>query len=140
MTDYRWRQKAKQLLFDYPDNIRALKLAENDIIFGRTHDTDHRYRRGGVSNPTQTKGLLMGGEHLVRLRRDTEVVAHLIASLNTNRRIDQQQLRMLQLVYFKSSHCLYGAATALQVSERTIKRWNGKMLEYIAHEMGWLSA
>lgn len=139
MTDYRWRQKAKQLLYEYPNNVQQLKLHESDIIFGRTHDYDHRYRRGGIANPTQAKGLLLDDAHLARLKRDAGAVERLINLLSTSRRIDQLQLQLLQMVYFKGSHCLYGAAVALQVGERTVKRWNGRLLEWLAREMGWLA-
>jgi RinA family phage transcriptional activator len=138
MTDYRWRQKAKQLLFEYPNNLRQLKLYENDVIYGRTYDFDNRYRRGGISNPTQAKSLLLDNEHINRLRRDIGAVERLINSLATNRRIDKQQLRLLKLVYFQGSFCLYGVAVELHTSERTVKRWNRHILECIAKEMGWL--
>lgn len=140
MTDYRWRQKAKQLLYEYPNNMRQLKMHEHDIIFSSGQGHDLGARRSGVSDPTQVKSLLLDDADLARLKRDARAVERLIAKLSTSRRIDKLQMQLLHMVYFKGSHCLYGAAVALQVGERTVKRWNSRLLEFLAQDMGWLES
>lgn len=138
MIDPRWRKNAKELLFNYTTNKRALREAEQDVIYGVTRERDQRYRRGGVRNPTLVKAELLDSAALNQLRREIAAVEALLRHLQTERRIDAQQRRMLEMVYFRGSHCLYGAAVALEIGERTAKRWNTRALEFVARQMGWL--
>ena len=138
MTDARWRRKAKDLLFDYTAKKRRLRQAEQDVIYGTTRERDHRYRRGGVPNPTLVKAELLDSPELNQMRREIAAVEGLLQELQTERRIDQKQRTLLELVYIRNSHCLYGAAALLEISERTAKRWNTRALENLARRMGWL--
>ena len=42
------------------------------------------------------------------------------------------RLRLIELVYWKRSHNLYGAAMRVHISEATAKRYNGEFLRAIA--------
>ena len=66
-------------------------------------------------------------------RRELEAVRHAVDEtmrMNSGRtRID-----MVELVYWRQSHTLNGAAIKLHISERTAKRWNGEFIKNVAAE------
>lgn len=139
MTDIRWRRNAKELLFNYPSNRQLLAQSEREIICGQTPSRDHQYRRGGVSNPTLMKAQQLDSPELNRLRREIRAVEQLLSSLQTGRRIDRDRRQLLDMVYFSGRYSLFHAGVALEISDRTAKRWNNQALEYVARQMGWLS-
>ena len=49
----------------------------------------------------------------------------------------ETQRLLLEMVYFRRSHSLYGAAAYLGIPERTAHRWNAKMLYALAEELGY---
>ena len=138
MTDYNWRRKAKELLFNYTTTRLLIAQQEGDVIYGSSCERDHCYRRGGVSNPTLMKAQRLDNPQLQRQRREVAAVQALLKQLNSQRRIDQARLKLLQMVYFRGTHSLLGAAAMLGISERTAKRWNTQALELVARHMGWL--
>ena len=47
----------------------------------------------------------------------------------------QQRIRLIERVYFRRSHTLYGAAQEVPVSEITAKRWNGQFVRLVAEKL-----
>lgn len=47
----------------------------------------------------------------------------------------QQRIRLIERVYFRRSHTLYGAAQEVPVSERTAKRWNAGFIKLVAEKL-----
>ncbi len=137
MTDYNWRRKAKEVLYNYTTNLLLIAQLEKDVIYGQPCERDHRYRRGGISNPTMMKAQRLDSKRLNCLRREVAAVDKLLDSLRTERRIDAKRRALLELVYFRGSHSLLGASVRLEVSERTAKRWNTQAVEFVARELGW---
>ena len=139
VVDYRWRKKAKELLYNYTTNKSMLKALEQDIIYGSTPQRDHCYRRGGVSNPTLMKATQLDSDNINRIKQEIEAVDQFVQQLSSSqRRIDRKCLQMLNMVYFRSSHSLLYTAIELGISDSTIKRWNTRALESVARHMGWI--
>ena len=138
-ADPRWRAKARELLYNYTTNRLALHRYEEEVILGRGPERDHRYRRGGVSNPTQGKALRLDTAERRRMQAQVQAVDRLIAALKADgRRHRLRSLALLDLVYLRHTHSLFYAAVELEISERTVKRMNSELLSFVAREMGWL--
>ena len=57
----------------------------------------------------------------------------------TRRRRDgEERLRLIELVFWKESHTLAGAALCCHVSERTARRWHGEFIRLAALCFGLL--
>lgn len=139
MTVYNWRRKAKDLLYFYPETKKLLAEGEYDIItrFGR--HTDRRYEKGGISDPTAMKMLLMEEDaSLKELRKEAEAVERLLRVLDTGRRPDRMKMKLVQHVYLKRDMTLLRYSMEVSVSDRTVKRWNDQLLRILAVYMGWL--
>ena len=46
-----------------------------------------------------------------------------------------QRMELIDRVYWKRSHTLYGAAMCVPVSEATAKRWNGTFVRLVAEKL-----
>lgn len=55
----------------------------------------------------------------------------------SRRRDGDEILRLIDLVHFRRSHTLYGAAVALNMSEITAKRKNGDFIRLVAKKLGY---
>ena len=138
-TDPRWRSRARELLYNYTTYRELLRRGEEEVILGQGRARDHRYRRGGVANPTQAKALLLDSAERRRMLAQVRAVDRLIAALKADgRRHRLYALRLLALVYLRHSHSLFYASLELEISERTAKRMNSELLSFVAREMGWL--
>ncbi len=138
MSKLNWRRMAKDLLYNHPAHLKQIKYGELDIILGSGKRRDNRYRHGGLADPTALTAMALGDQSREWLKKQAAAGEKLVAHLNTGRRPDRNKLLLLQMVYFRFTHSLLGAAAILGISERTAKRWNGEMLEFVAREMGWL--
>ena len=138
--DPRWRARAREVLYNYTTTRELLKKGEEEIIHGHGQPRDHRYRRFGVSNPTQIKALLLDTAERRKMLAQVRAVERLIMALRTDgRRHRIKALQLLDLVYIRHTHSVYYASLALDVSERTAKRLNSVLLSFVAREMGWLT-
>ena len=138
-ADPRWRSRAREVLYNYTTYRELLKKGEEEVILGQGRSRDHRYRRGGVSNPTQAKALLLDSPERRRMLERVRAVERLAAALlKDGRRHRLRALRLLDLVYVKHTHSLFYASLELDMSERTAKRMNSVLLSFIARELGWL--
>ena len=138
--DPRWRARAREALYNYTTTKELLKKGEEDIIYSHGQPRDHRYRRGGVNNPTQIKALLLDTAERRRMLAQVRAVERLIAALKRDgRRHRVKALQLLYLVYIRHTHSLYYASLAMDLSERTAKRMNSALLSFVAREMGWLT-
>ncbi len=138
MPAINWRKGAKEVLYLYPETCRLLRRQENDILLGSKNYPDQRYRRGGLVDSTGTKAILLQKEEILRLTQEKRAVEALLEFLDSDRRIDQLRRELLMMVYLRDRVSLIHAAIALEVSDRTAKRWNDQLLRFVALEMGWL--
>lgn len=139
-ADPRWRSKAREVLYNYTSDLELLRRGENEVILSQGRHRDHRYRRGGVGNPTQGKALQLDSPERREMLAETRAVERLTAALRADgRRHRLYALRLLDLVYIRHSHSLFYASLELDISERTAKRMNSELLSFVAREMGWLT-
>lgn len=68
-----------------------------------------------------------------KARGDKAIVAAVERALKQQRRYynAEARLRMIELVYFKRTHTLYGAALQVEYSPETIKKWNQELLSAV---------
>ena len=137
MSNIAWRRRAKNVLYGYYADIRYLKALEKDLIYAQGPHRDGR-NRGRIADPTAVKSMLMEEGRLGELRREQKAVEKLLSELEKNRRDCRYKRGLLEMVYFRRSHSLYGAAAYLGIPERTAHRWNARMLQYLARELGYL--
>lgn len=132
-----WRRETKNALYCYEENRRRMKALENDLIWSQGRHRDQKYH-GGISDPTAVKSVLMTQGELGHLHKQVRAVEKLLASLNDERRDNRYKLALLQMVYLRRSHTLYGAAAYLGIPERTAHRWISRMLIQLAEYLGFL--
>lgn len=136
MANIAWRKDAKNILYNYPANQRYLRQLERELIYAQAPRREVR-RRGGMADPTAFKGIQLDQGELGQLRRQQEAVERLLERLDAARRDAKYKRLLLEMVYFRRSHSLYGAAAYLGIPERTAHRWNAKMLYALAEELGY---
>lgn len=136
MSNITWRREAKNTLYNYYENRRRLKQLEADIIYAQAPHRDFR-NRGGASDPTAVKTLLLDKGESGRIKREITAVEQLLQELNSSRRDAKYKRLLLEMVYFRRSNSLYGAAAYLGLAERTAHRWNAKMLRRLAELLGY---
>ena len=136
MTNISWRRDAKNILYNYPENLRYLKSLEQDLIFAQSPHREVR-RRGGISDPTAVKGMMLDKGEIKALKEQLAAVGRLLERLDSARRDAKYKRLLLEMVYFRRSHSLYGAAAYLGIPERTAHRWNAKILHALAEELGY---
>lgn len=57
----------------------------------------------------------------------------------SRRRDGDEIIRLVDLVHFRRSHTLYGAAMVLNMSEITAKRKNGDFIKLVAKKLGYMT-
>jgi len=64
---------------------------------------------------------------------DRAIVGAVERALKAQRRYynAEARLRMIDMVYFRRTHTLYGAAVAVEYSIETIKKWNLELLSAV---------
>jgi len=129
-----WRRDAKNVLYSYYATLRYIKQMEEDLIWSQSARKDQKYH-GGISDPTAVKILHMEKGELGRLKREAAAVKKVLGALNTERRDSRYKLALVEMVYLRRSHTLFGAAAYLGIPERTAHRWISKILEQLAEEL-----
>ena len=49
-----------------------------------------------------------------------------------------ERIRLIDMVFFKKTHMVYGAADKIHISESTAKRWISEFVYLVAQKMGYL--
>ena len=132
-----WRRDAKNVLYSYYPNLRRIKEVRDELIQGQSPRRDQRYH-GGISDPTAVKTMKLESGEAGCLQREIAAVKTALAELDMKRRDNKYKLALVEMVYFRRSHTLYGAAAYLGIPERTAHRWVNKIIVRVAQEMGFL--
>ena len=125
----------------FPNVARALKaypalIAQKDAI--RRQNIIAKYsnepRAGGSSRQTENIALkdLPPGEAAI-----VDAISSALDEIS-RRKDGDDIIRLIDLVYFRKSHTLQGAAMALAMSEITAKRKNGDFIRLTAKKLGYL--
>lgn len=123
-----WRlehyREDKRILQEY----RAELLPSNTARYGLEAAGGH----GGNGRPTEAMGVkLTTNPYILELERAVAAVEHVTG------RLSPERLRLVELVYWRGTHTIEGAAAALHVSRRTAYRWANEILTAVALELGY---
>ena len=138
MANISWRREVKNILYHYYENLHHLQTLENNLIYAQPPHREGR-RSGGLADPTAVKGMLLDKGEIGRLKQQLAAVNKLLSRLESARRDAKYKRLLLEMVYFRRTHSLYGAAAYLGIPERTAHRWNAKMLHALAEELGYFA-
>ena len=138
MANISWRREVKNILYHYYENLHHLQTLENNLIYAQPPHREGR-RSGGLADPTAVKGILLDKGEIGRLKQQLAAVDNLLSRLESARRDAKYKRLLLEMVYFRRTHSLYGAAAYLGIPERTAHRWNAKMLHALAEELGYFA-
>ncbi len=131
---HKWKGHAKDILFNYPQNQKILKQLELNSEQIANDKRPFKYL-DAISGKVQPISQI----RLTEIKRETRAIDDLVEQLSTSDRVeDKEKQALLNMVYFKKSHTLYGAAQVIHVSERTIWRMNALLLQYVAQQLGWI--
>ena len=121
MDEASWRRQAKAAAYAYP----RLEAALRDLrATGVTSRLSGAPGRGGDSRAVEDAALReLPPEDQAVYDAVTAALA-LMSRLNSPGR----RKRLADLVYFRRTHTLYGAAAVLEVSAETARRWNADFL------------
>lgn len=129
---YGWWGYAKHMARQYPALLAKLAAMQAQSI---TADYSGQAHGGGASRTTENAAL----RQLPRAEQEeldaVRLAVDQMVSMPGNGRL---RLRIIDLVYWKRTHNLCGAAQAVHVSEATAKRYNGDFLRAVARARGLL--
>lgn len=121
----------KNIIRAYPDYCRELESIREQKITANYSATAHG---SSVSKPVET--LALRELPKVEQKRYKAVVG---AIRKTKRLKDgEERLRLIEMVFWKKSHTLQGAAMACNVSYGTAKRWHNEFIKSTARCHGGL--
>ena len=133
MSSYRhwWQPNVARALKEYPALI-AKKDEIRRIALIAKYSADPR--SGNASRSTEN----------IALKDLPPAEAALVDAIDgaleeiSRRRDGDEIIRLIDLVHFRRSHTLYGAAMVLNMSEITAKRKNGDFIRLVAKRLGYL--
>lgn len=125
----------------FPNVARALKaypalIAQKDAL--QRQKIIAKYspdpRAGGSTRATENAALkdLPPGEAAI-----VDAISSALDEIS-RRRDGDEIIRLIDLVYFRQTHTLQGAALSLAMSERTAQRKNGDFIQLTAKKLGYL--
>ena len=129
---YRWWGHAKNILRDYPRLRREYLLLKSQSITPAYETAGHGSE---ISRPVETVAL--------RTLPDADDQRAFDAARQTAIAIQAEdngelKYKLLEMIYWKGTHTLAGAAQNLYISERTAKRWNRHILITVGRFYGFL--
>lgn len=122
-----WWPYVKNVIRRYPyllDKMRALKNTQTTAQYGKSE--------GSGSNEPGRKTERIA---LRELPEKEQIYYDAVTkAIQTTRymRDGAIRVRLIELVYFRKSHTLYGASAQVHVSERTARRWHSEFVRLVA--------
>ena len=116
-----WRSEARRALRDYP----RIKRRQGDNEMQITPVYGGAAVQHSASRTTENVAL-----RSTLTEREETVISAVEFMLNMQRRYQNsaERLRMIELVYFKHTHTIDGAADIVHYSPDALWRWNGEIL------------
>ena len=121
----------KNIIRAYPDYCRELESMKEQSITAAYNSAPHG---NGISNPVEALAL-RELPHTEQKEYDAVVGA---ISMTKRLKDGEERLRLIEMVFWKKTHTLQGAAMACNVSYGTAKRWHNKFIEATARCYGLL--
>lgn len=128
---YNWWSHAKAIVRSYPE----LRAAEADLHQQRVTATYDGMPHGSGSG----RGLEEIVTRTLPACKQRELDA-VNTAIDITKKLPsgQDRLRMIDLVYWRGSHTLDGAAYKIHVHTQTAKNWNGDFIRAVGRAMGWM--
>jgi hypothetical protein len=116
-----WRSEARRALRDYP----CIKRRQGENAMQITPVYGGAAVQHSASRTTETVAL-----RSTLTEREENVISAVEFMLSMQRRYQNsaERLRMIELVYFKHTHTIDGAADIVHYSPDALWRWNGEIL------------
>lgn len=135
----RWIDKARDVSKEYKSNLKELRQLEECLIMLETQSGDSPGVGGGkISKPVEAaverKMMLARYQYLKQAVTAVEIAMTRVQGKPQG----DLTIKLFNMVYYNRSHTLYGAATFLNLTERTAKRYNRFFLKSVAELMGFV--
>lgn len=132
---YKIKAYVEWQLRHYPEDKRQLERYKTDMIPSATvqYDKDP-VNTGKVSNPTETIGIAMAtNPYILSLERSIRAIEYVL------RHTDDINTKLIELVYWRRTHTVSGAAEIVCLSQRAAYKRISKVLHAIAAELGLIN-
>lgn len=120
----------------YPENKRQLEEYKRDMIPSAT--PAYSLAAGGhsgESRPTENIGLkIISDQYVIHTARTVEAIERVL------NKISREDYKLIDLVYWKGSHSISGAALSCHMSKSAAYRRLNIITTALAKEMGYVSA
>lgn len=120
----------------YPENKRQLEEYKRDMIPSAT--PAYSLAAGGhsgESRPTENIGLkILSDQYVIHTARTVEAIERVL------NKISREDYKLIDLVYWKGSHSISGAALSCHMSKSAAYRRLNIITTALAKEMGYVSA
>ena len=121
---YDWWSYVKNMIRRYPDMCRKYNELHSPNI---SPSLSGMPRGGDTTRQTETLALR---ELPTTQAREYEAVRRAVETE------EPKKLKLIDMLYWKKSHTVMGAADKLNIGERTAKRWNGEFIRRVAFIYG----
>lgn len=119
-------------LREYHENKKQIEQYRKSIIMA-SPSRDGQPRGTDIAKPTEWMGATLADSmYLKRIEESVRAIE------KTLKKLSAEKLKFIDLVYWKQSHTIMGAALCLHVTERTAYRWSKAIAFSLALEMGLL--
>jgi RinA family phage transcriptional activator len=129
---YKIKAYVEWQLRHYPEDKRQLERYKADLIPSAAVQYDRDpVNTGKVSNPTETLGIAIAtNPYIQSLERSIRAIDCVL------RGADDTEKQLIDLVYWRKTHTVYGAAEKCHISKSSAYRRLNKIIYAIAAEIG----
>lgn len=129
-TRYLWWGYVKNCIRAYPDRRRQMEAG--DVPTGHMRSDTSL----GLPRPTERQAIL---NLCLKKQWHLEYDGVRLAIVETEKLPDgQDRISLIDMIFWKGTHTIQGAALQCHVSERTARRWHGAFISLTAVHMGLL--
>ena len=134
----RWIDKARDIAKEYKHNCQELQQIEEYLQVSTTSGGSPVVN-GKISKPVEAavERKMMQARYLYLQQAIGAVESAMTAVLQKPQ--GDLTIRLFNMVYYDRSYTLYGAAQALNLTERTARRYNWFFLKMVAESMGFIN-
>ena len=131
MSRERWRSRARAAVRRYPELIQA----EADLRAGKITMTYN----GMPSSPEAARKteILALRELPLNDRRDLEAVRTALRVIERQNKNADLRYKLIDIVYWKRSHSVEGAAMKIHVSQDTAREWDQELIKLVDAFRRW---
>lgn len=135
----RWIDKARDVAKEYKRNCQELRQIEESLQMSANSSGGSAVMSSKISKPVEAavERKMMQARYLY-LQQAVGAVEEAMESVLRKPQGDLT-IKLFNMVYYDRSHTLYGAAQALNLTERTARRYNYFFLKTIAESMGYVN-